>query len=279
MRVWDRSTRVWDGFAAFSFVMSAYFVCWALFIAASFGPDFRITIRSLQFAIDTKFILLTAAIFIPALYCFVSYPECRSSVKKVNANWKVYFAAIAIGVSLPFLSYPGTHYYAFPWGRPVAVHLSLVFGKNLFLSPFWEEIIWRGCFLKKIRSFSPTSSGILLMSIAWSLWHGGYIAFLYSEGIPVSVLRVLPFTYFCLGIILGSVFLLGGESLWPCVLLHTSFNAATVVYYTPFNRSSELGSYVSELIFTAITAAVLLWIVIRRSRSPQIEASTSPLVV
>jgi hypothetical protein len=75
-----------------------------LHIAGSFGPDFTITLRDLQFAIDTKLILLTAATFLPALYCFVVYPECRSSLRKINANWKVYIAAIAIGVSLPFCS-------------------------------------------------------------------------------------------------------------------------------------------------------------------------------
>ena len=272
MRVWDRPT-------AFFFAVSACVVCWSLFIAGSFGPDFTITLRDLQFAIDTKFILLTAAPFLPALYCFVVYQECRLSMKKASANWKVYFAAITLGLSLPFLSYPGTHHFAFPWGSQVAIHLALVFAKNLFLSPFWEEIIWRGCFLKKIRSFSSVPSGILLMSVAWTIWHGGYIAFLYSEGIPIEVLRVLPFTYFCMGIIFGSIFEMGRGSIWPCVLLHASFNAATVVYYTPFNRESELGSYVSELIFTAIAATALFWIVVRRSRSSQVETSTSSLVM
>lgn len=279
MRVWNRPARVWDGFDAFSFIVSACFVCWAFSFAGAFGPDFKITIRSLQFAVDTKFILLTAATFLPALYCFLVYPEVRSSLKKVDANWIVYLAAIATGLSLPFLSYPGSHYSDFPWGRDVAIHLGRVFAWNVFLAPFWEEIVWRGCFLKRVRSFSSASGGILLMSLGWTIWHGGYIAYLYGGGIPVEVLRILPLTYFCAGIILGSVFELGKGSLWPCVLLHTSLNAATTVYYTTFNRAYELGSYVSELIFAAIVAAVFFWLAVRGKRSLQLGAVASSLVI
>ena len=263
----NRSTHIWDGPTAVFFAFSVCAVYWALCIVGSFGTDYTITIRVLQFSLDTKFILLMAASFLPALYCFVTYPECRSSVWKVNASWKVYLVAIATGLCLPFLSYPGTHYLAFPWGRPVAIHLALVFAKNLFLSPFWEEIVWRGCFLQKVRSFSSASSGILLMSVGWTIWHGGYIAFLYSEGIPIEVLSVLPFTYFCTGIIFGSVFEMGRGSLWPCVLLHIGFNAATLVYYTAYSRASELGSYVSELIFVAVAALIFFIIAIRSRRS------------
>jgi membrane protease YdiL (CAAX protease family) len=265
LRVWDRSTRVWDRSAAILFALSVCFVYWALSIAASFGPDFTITVHPLQFAIDTRFILLMAASFLPALYCFAAYPECRSSLEKVNTSWKVYFVAIAAGF-IPVLSYFGSHYPAFPWGRPVAVHLARAFANNLFLSPLWEEIIWRGCFLRKVRSFSSASSGILLMSVGWTIWHGGYIAFLMSGGVPIKVLSVLPFTYFFSGILLGSVFEMGRGSLWPCVLLHSALNATTAIYYSGFNRASELGSYVSELTFMAIVAAIVFIIAVRSGR-------------
>lgn len=256
-----------------------FFVCtvyWALSIAGSFGPgstfattivDSRLGIN-LQIAIDTKTILVTAASLVPALYCFLVYPECRSSLKKVDANWDVYFLAIVVGTSIPFLSYPGTRYRVFPWGEQEAEHLARVFAINLFLSPMWEEVVWRGCFLRRIRSFLPPVSGILLMSVGWTLWHGGYIAFLYSGGVPIRVLSVLPFLYFCVGIILGSVFELGGGSIWPCVLMHAGFNAAQLVYYSEYGRASELGSYVSELIFTVVAAALFLWVVTRRSPAP-----------
>jgi membrane protease YdiL (CAAX protease family) len=263
----------WDFFAAVSFILAACFVCWALSFAASFGPNFTITIRPLQWAVNTKFILLTAATFLPALCCFVVYPEVLSSLKKVNANWKVYLVAVVTGLSLPLLSYPGSHYYDFPWGREVAIHLGRVFAWNLFMAPFWEEIVWRGCFLKRIRSFCSAPTAILLMSVGWTIWHGGYIAFLYSGGIPVEALRILPLTYFCVGIILGSVFEMSRGSIWPCVLMHTSLNSATVIYYTPHNRAYEVSSYMSELIFAAILAAIFLWFAMRRTPRFDFELS------
>lgn len=271
MNLWNRSIRVWDTLTAFSFAVSVCFVCWTISFAASFCTDFTITvtIHPIRFAIDTDtaFILLTVATILPGIFCFFTYPECRSSFRKMNASRKIYYAAIATGLSLPFLSYPGTHYYAFPWGREAAIHLGRVFVLNLFLAPFWEEIVWRGCFLKKIRSFLPASGGILFMSVGWTIWHGGYIAFLYSRGTPINVIPVYAFTVFFVGIILGSVFELGHGSLWPCILLHTLFNAATAVYYSEYTRASELGSYVSELIFTAIAATIFFTIAVRRSRS------------
>jgi membrane protease YdiL (CAAX protease family) len=275
MRVWNRSTRAWDGFTAFSFAVSVCFVCSAIAIAGWFGPNFGITIRPLHFAIDTRSILLTAAGLLPALYCFLAYPECRSSLRKLNAGWKVYLIAITAGLILPFTSYLGTHHPEFPWGSEAAMNLARLFAWNLLLTPLWEEIVWRGCFLKKVRSFSSASSGILLMSIGFTLCHGGKIAILYSAGVPIDVLPFFPFIYFCLGIILGSVFEMGGGSLWPCVLLHACFNAATEVYAGSYNRVSELGSYVAELVILAIAAGCFLRAAIRQSRASFNAASSA----
>jgi membrane protease YdiL (CAAX protease family) len=256
----------WDKSKAIIFAISACGFYWALSIAGSFGPQIKFALPGLQFAIGSKFVLVMDASLIPAIACVVFYPECRSSLRKLNASWAVYLLAIAAGVILPFLSYFGSHYPALPWGHPVAITLIRVFALNLFLSPLWEEIIWRGCFLKKVRSFSSASGGILLSSVAWTVWHGGFIAYLYSEGIPTNALSVLPFMYFCSGIILGSVFEMGHESLWPCVLLHSAFDASTLVYYSSYDRAVELSSYVAELIFMAIAAGLLFRIATRQNR-------------
>jgi membrane protease YdiL (CAAX protease family) len=267
LRLWERSTRVWDGATALSFAVSACFVCWAFCFAGVLGPDFTITIHPLQFAIDTESILLTAAAFIPALYCFVKYPECRSSLRKFDAGWNVYFIAIGVGMLLPFTSYLGTRHPEFPWGSEAASDIVRLFAWNLLLAPLWEEIVWRGCFLNKVRSFSAPSSGILLMSIGFTIWHGAKMAIFYRSGMPIAVLAVLPFLYFCLGVILGSVFEMGRGSLWPCVLLHSAFNAATDVYAGSYDRASELGSYVAELVVAALAAGFLFRSAIRQSRA------------
>jgi len=265
VQIWSRSIRAWDGFYAFSFSVSACFVCWALSFAASLGPGVQVTILPLQFTINTNSILMAASSFLPAFYCFVTYPECRSSLWRVDANWKVYAAAVATGLCLPFTSYLGTHNPAFPWGRLVANQLVAAFAVNFFLGPFWEEIVWRGCFLNKIRPLASSSSSILLMSAGWTLWHGGYIALNYRKGHTISWLIVFVLIVFFMGVLFGSLFELGRGSIWPSVLAHSSFDAGAVIYYSKDNRTFELGSYVAELIFVATAAGILFRAAILKS--------------
>jgi membrane protease YdiL (CAAX protease family) len=260
----------WSGEQAYGFAAAACGCYWILSIGGSFGPQFQFAVPGIPFAIDSKTVLLLAAALIPAAVCVVLYPECRQAFTQRVPNWLIYPIAVAVGLLVPFGSYFGSHYPAFPWSHADKVALLRVFALNLGLSPLWEEIIWRGCFLKKMRSFTSAPTAILIMSIPWTIWHGGFIAFLYSGGIPARVLFVLPMLYFLSGIILGSVFEIANESLWPCVLLHTAFNAGTVVYYRSFDRVSELSSYVAETIFAAVVALVLFGVAVRRSRRPEL---------
>jgi membrane protease YdiL (CAAX protease family) len=82
--------------------------------------------------------------------------------------------------------------------------------------------------------------------------------------------------YFCAGIILAAIYELGHRSLWPCVLLHAAFNASTAVYYTTYDRSSELSSYIAELIAALVVAGVL-YVIANRNRStrPQNDEDAS----
>jgi membrane protease YdiL (CAAX protease family) len=201
----------------------------------------------------------------------------RESLKNVNAPWSVYLVAIGVGFALPLMSYFGSHDASFPSSDASRTALARVFIVNLFLSPLWEEIIWRGCFLSRLRSFVSAPRAIAISSVAWTFWHGGYLAFLYSRGIPIGVLVVLPFTYFCVGIILGSVFEMGRRSLWPCVLLHAAFNASTAVYYTTYDRASELSSYIAELVAVFVVAGLFFRFTAKRGHgghAPDANVST-----
>jgi len=259
----------WDRSKAIVFAVSVCLFYWTLTIAGSFGPPLSFAIPGLQLAIGSKFVLLMAASLLPAIFCVAIYPECRASLANPKASWATYLAAIVVGPIVPFASYFGSHYSDFPWGSPTAVTLIRVFALNLFLSPLWEEIIWRGCFLKKIEPLCTVSGGILLSAFGWTVWHGGFIAYLCSEGIPVNVLLTLPLIYFSSGIIFGALFQIGRGSLWPCVVLHAGFNAATLVYYRSHDRVSELSSYVAEMIFICGVAAIFFVTAIRRGRASQ----------
>lgn len=268
-----RFVNKWNESSAFIFAISVCSFYWALSIAGSFGPQIKLAIPGIQFAITSKFVLLMAAPLLLAVLCIVLYAGCRASLKKVDAHWGVYLLAVTVGLALPFASYFGSHYSSFPWGRTTELTIVRVSILNLCLSPLWEEIIWRGCFFKKAKAFSSTSRAIVLSSVAWTIWHGGFIAYLYSEGIPIRVLSILPLLYFCMGILLCSVFEMGRGSLWPCVLLHAVFNASTLVYYQSYDRISEFSSYVAELVVTAIVAASLFIIAIRRANRDSSQQS------
>ena len=144
------------------------------------------------------------------------------------------------------------------------IKLLRVFVMNLLLSPLWEELIWRGCFFKKLTMFLMPRKATLASSLAWAFWHGGFLVYLYGEGISFKVLIVMPLTYFFSGILLCSTFVIAKESLWPCVLLHSALNAATLVYYANQDRLSEVSSYLAGLVAMAIAAVLMYRLATRR---------------
>ena len=256
------STWNWSKSLLFAAVVCGFY--WTLAIAGSFGPQIELSIPGINFAIGSRFILVMAAALLPAITCFILFSDVRESFKKLKAPWYVYLLALGIGLGLPFTSYFGSRYASFPWNDAARLTLVRVLVLNLLLSPLWEEIIWRGCFLKKLTSFVSKPRSLVVSSLAWTVWHGGFIGYLYSVGLPVRVLLVLPLLYFFMGIILGTLFEISARSLWPCVLLHAGFDAATTVYYTTYDRASELSSYVAELIIAAILATIFYLIAVRR---------------
>ena len=244
----------WSKAILFATAVCAFY--WALSIAAAFGPQITLTFPIIDVAIGSQFVLSMLAALVPATTCFLLYAETRRSLRKWQAPWFVYLIAVATGLGLPFASYFGSHYASFPWNEESRHTLARVLAINLFLTPLWEEIIWRGSFLQKLSSFVSEPRAILVSSLAWTAWHGGYIAFLYAHGIPVGALLVLPLTYFCIGLILASLYEMANKSIWPCVLLHAALNASTTVYYKTFDRATELSSYVAELIAISAVAAL-----------------------
>ena len=237
----------------------------------SFGPQLNLSVPKLHLAIGSTLGLAIVAALLPAIFCLVFFVRARESLKQVNAPWDVYLLAIGLGFAIPFMSYFGSHYASFPWSYASRITLGRVFVLNLLLSPLWEEIIWRGCFLNKLTTFISRPKAIAVSSVAWTFWHGGYLTFLYSRGIPGRLLFVLSLTYFCAGIILGSVFEMGRESLWPCVFMHAAFNASTAVYYTSYDRASELSSYVAEFVAALVVAGLLFKFTIARLRSGRLS--------
>jgi membrane protease YdiL (CAAX protease family) len=268
----------WSASKALLFATVVCGFYWVLTIAGSLGPQVQLSIPRVSFAIGSKFVLVMLAALIPAIASFTLFAEVRDSFKRWKAPWFVYLLALGVGIGLPFMSYFGSHYPNFPWTDSSRVTLVRVLFLNLLLSPLWEETIWRACFQKKMTSFISKPKAVLSSSLAWTVWHGGFMVYLYSEGVPTKVFVLLPPLYFLLGIIIGTVFEMSAQSLWPCVFLPAGFDAATTVYYSTYDRVSEVSSYAAELIVTAIVAAVLCAILLRRRDTSQIRETDAARV-
>jgi membrane protease YdiL (CAAX protease family) len=133
------------------------------------------------------------------------------------------------------------------------------------LSPLWEEIIWRAYFFPKVNSMMRKGPSIFVASLGWTVWHVGFLFQLHHSGIRATILIILVVQIFLGGMVLCSFFALGRNSLLPCVLLHTAFNASTAIYFGSYNRVNDVGSYVAEAVFTLVVAIIVFRFAMRRS--------------
>jgi membrane protease YdiL (CAAX protease family) len=243
-------------------------------VAGSVSPQIILTIPRNGISIGSNTVLIFAASFVPALVLLVRSAECRSVVVRFTTSIKVYLAALLIGFVLPFVSYIGAQHSYPLWDSETGLALIRVFLINLFLSPLFEEIIWRGYFYPKVSSMLKMPHALFVAALGFTLWHIGFVFYLYHAGIAISVLSILVIEFFLMGIIQCSIFTLAGHSLAPCVLLHTAFNASTTIYYGKYDRIADVGSYIAETLAMLVVAGILFRTVIRRG-NPRREPLTA----
>jgi len=235
-------------------------------VAGSIAPQIVLTIPSGGLSFGSNTALLLAASLLPGLALVLTHEECRAAIFRFGASVRVYLLALAIGLTLPFTGYIGARHSYPIWDTSTVGTLVRVFFINLLLSPLWEEVIWRGYFYPKVVSTFPLPRAILLGTLGWTIWHVGFLFYLHKSGVPTAVLPVFVAQIFLIGIVQCSVFTLGNNSLAPCVLLHTAFNASTLVYYGNYDRIGDIGSYISEATAMLLVAGVLVGIVMRKIR-------------
>jgi membrane protease YdiL (CAAX protease family) len=233
-------------------------------IAGSVSPQIVVTVPArggLSLGSNTVLFLLSS--FVPGVALLLASKECRSATFRLRASIGVYAAALLIGFALPFSSYLGARF-AYPlWNSSTLPTLTRVFLINLLLSPLWEEIIWRAYFYPKVNSMLRGAPAIVVAALGSTVWHAGFLFHLYHSGIRATILMVLVVQLFLGGIIFCSFFTLGRNSLAPCVLLHTAFNASTVAYFGSYNRVNDIGSYIAETAFTLIVATIVFRMALR----------------
>ena len=85
---------------------------------------------------------------------------------------------------------------------------------------FGEEMLFRGFFFSRLLQLTPkTGLGVGAALVLQTLLFGGVHLYLGLSGALVAGL---------LGLILGSVYLLGGRNLWACIVLHGLLDTTTI---------------------------------------------------
>jgi membrane protease YdiL (CAAX protease family) len=257
-RMFARMMQAWtSGSDALAFAVIVIGFYLAVAVLGSLGPQIQFSIPRLGIAIGSKYVFLMAASLLPAIACVLLYSEPRQAIARVGSAWYYYAIVVVLGMLIPFSAYLGSHYPSGPLEGGRGLLLVKLFLLNLFLTPLWEEIVWRGTFLQRLMAVYPRPKAVILSSCAWTIWHLGFMVYLYSAGVPILIICVLPILFFCVGIILCSIYVVGG-SIWPCVVFHAIFNASTVVYYSKLDRVSEFSSYIAEIIIAIMVAAVCI---------------------
>jgi membrane protease YdiL (CAAX protease family) len=124
----------------------------------------------------------------------------------------------------------------------------------VFLSPFWEEIGWRGFLLPKLQEKYSSLKAALIIGLVWGLWHlpGILAANPYGDQ---SIYYFLIIFIGCFALSILQTWLFNStKSLLICILLHDTVNSGAAYFYGNLERN-ELRPFViftALLIFTAV---------------------------
>ncbi|MGD0569500.1 MAG: CPBP family intramembrane glutamic endopeptidase [Candidatus Sulfotelmatobacter sp.] len=254
----------WRSLLLFEAIVSSISLLFS--IAGSVSRQIVVTVPvSGGLSVGSNTILFLLGSFLPGVVLLLMSRECRSATFRLKASFVVYVNAALIGFVLPFSSYLGARVSYLPWNPSTLPSLIRVFAINLPLSPLWEEIIWRAYFFPKVNSIMRRGPSIVVAALGWTVWHAGYLFQLHHSGIRAAIITIFVVQIFLGGIVLCSIFALGRNSLLPCVLLHTAFNASSAAYFGSYNRVNDQGSYIAETIFTLVVAIVVFRVALRRA--------------
>jgi membrane protease YdiL (CAAX protease family) len=257
------------------FVLTVSSISFLFHVAALAKSEIVLTVPRNGLSIGSHAILILLGSLAPGIALLIWSRECRAALIRLKAGVGIYLLALLLGFALPFVSYIGARH-AYPlWDSNIAVDLLRIFLLNLLLTPLWEEVIWRGYFYPKIGSMIGLPRAIFVSALGWTFWHIGFIFWLHRSGFTAAILSVVLVQVFLVGIIQCSIFTLGRNSLAPCVLLHTSFNASTAVYYGRYGRTSDIGSYIAEALGMLLVSTILLRRAMRKVTAAETSAQSA----
>ncbi len=237
---------------------------WTFCIAGFFLLNIYKTIPIFDISISIGSILALLGSILPGCFILIFIKTSRDALLRLDAGVHIYLIALAIGVGVPFTGYFGAADSNRLFTDTTISTFIRVFAFNIFLSPLWEEITWRGYLAQRLRTLTSEMNSVLLGSIGWSIWHLGFLLILFRGGLPLKLLVFLPFQYFFLGIILNCIFKKGNGVLLPCILLHACYNAGVTAYLGQFDRSLNMNSYISITVTLGVTSLAAFLLAERR---------------
>jgi membrane protease YdiL (CAAX protease family) len=144
-------------------------------------------------------------------------------------RWSVWLVLLLpLAYSIAVSTYAMTGNFDFSYSDPALAGFAALF---LMAHAFLEEVAFRGLILYGfVRRWGSTNRGLIQSVLVSSLFFGAYhILYLAGEPLPVVLLRIV--FSFLLGILLGTLVLIG-KSIYPAAFFHGILNLAAYLNLT-----------------------------------------------
>jgi membrane protease YdiL (CAAX protease family) len=130
----------------------------------------------------------------------------------------------------------------------------------IFLSPFWEEIGWRGFLLPEMESKYGNFTASLLVGLIWGVWHIPLrIHTAPPRSSPIAFATLFVVEIVGVSVVLAWLYNASGGSVVPCTIFHAAFNAAADSFVTPeANAYGGLSAIEGAVASMCLLAAIVL---------------------
>lgn len=145
------------------------------------------------------------------------------------------------------------------WGKIIAQMAIIPSLLTIFLTPFLEELGWRGYALDRLQSRWSALASSLILSIVWALWHLplSFIEGTYQHTLGIGSLGFWTFFigFFPMTLIFTWIFNNTSRSTLSAILFHCVLNATSEL----FTLTERAYAYSIILWYVAAIVIVIIW--------------------
>lgn len=253
------------------FLLFTFLFSWSAWLLAELLRGQALYLKLFGQNLDFPFyyLFLWAGAFGPGIIALLvsEEKESPSGLWACLTKWRVgpqwYFVAVLLPVGLTILASIAHHMsggvLVSGWDfQGLFIH-ALV---NLLLSPFWEELGWRGYLLPKLLQAESPMRASITLGIAWGIWHlplrlGEWglwdSLLLHFAHTAVFIVNVVGFS-----VLFTWLFVRSRGALLPVILLHATFNAS-VNFFVGITSAFDGMGLLLWLTLTVWGTAFLVW--------------------